>query len=76
MPLHSTDTKVRVCLVAVKRTKRFRLFLEHLGLHCNTSILLYQGNTVIIVLVKVNKIISQLQYIDIPLCYMCNEYNI
>ena len=76
MPLYSTDFEVQVCLEEVKRTKRFRLFLEYLSLHCLNPTLLHEDNTVVNALIKANKMTFHLRYIDIPLCHMRNEYNL
>ena len=76
VPLHSTDAEVRVCLLEVRRTKQHRLFLECLGIPCPDPTPLHEDNSAVISLVKVNKITNRMRHIDIPLCYMHNEYNL
>ena len=76
VPLHSTDAEVRVCLLAVKRTKQHRLFLEHLGIPCPDPTPLHEDNSAVISPVKANKITSRMRHVDIPLCCMHNEYNL
>ena len=76
MPLHSTDSEVRVSLLVVKRTKEHRLFLQHLGLPCPDSSTIYEDNTSVMTLVKDNIITNRLLHSDVPLFYMHNESNL
>ena len=50
--------------------------MEYLGIVQSEPTPLYKDNTAVIALVKANKITNHLRYIDIPLCYMHNEYNL
>ena len=54
--LHSADAEVRCCLLTVKRTNQFRLFLEYLGIPCPETTPLHEDNSVFISLVNAKEI--------------------
>ena len=68
VPLYSTDTEARVCLLAVKRTKQHILFMKHLGLQCSAPTSMHEENTDVTALVKSNKITNRICHMDILLC--------
>ena len=73
VPIHSTDAEARACFEGVKRTIKFRKFLEHLGQVQSSPTPTYIDNEPVINLIKANRITSRLRHIDIPLCFMHNE---
>ena len=76
MPLRSTGTEARVWSLAVKCAKKIRTFLQHLGLPYPNPAPTYEDNTAVFPWSKLEKITNCLRYIDMPLCYMCDEHNL
>ena len=58
----------------VKRTIKFRKYLEHRRVHSPNPTPTYIDNEAVINLIKANRVTSRLRHIDIPLCFMYNEH--